>query len=346
MGFTNKTANYGLPQYVGADRPKILTDVNDAYAEIDKQMKANADAAAAATAAAGVAQSAAEAASSKAETAQSTAETSQEGIDNVKAIANNALDIANVADHHADLVMETVGQGSIDSVNSTKTLTGIIGNNSIAGIGDGTVSGALNSLAGGTTAVINTDNIPYTEGIGGTETTTLTGALEATSTHISSINSEIVNAKSDITTLNTEMGTADISAIGDGTVKGAIASLETQDSNEFEFDFDHPILSETLLNPSTSQPATINVNLTNAHYVVLTSAGLSSYKYTVVPLIIPAWLFRNYYNKSERALSVPMVTDYNNASVWCIYYDGSNLVASNTQVATAASGGGYNVTVY
>lgn len=57
MSHTNSTTNYGLPQFLGTDKPSWLNDVNTAYSDIDTQMKANADAASAAdtkaTAAAG-----------------------------------------------------------------------------------------------------------------------------------------------------------------------------------------------------------------------------------------------------------------------------------------------------
>jgi len=57
MAHTNSTTNYGLPQFLGTDKPTWLGDVNTAYSDIDRQMKVNADAAAAAdtkaTAAAG-----------------------------------------------------------------------------------------------------------------------------------------------------------------------------------------------------------------------------------------------------------------------------------------------------
>lgn len=48
MSHTNSTTNYGLPQFLGTDKPSWLGDVNNAYADIDTQMKANADAASAA----------------------------------------------------------------------------------------------------------------------------------------------------------------------------------------------------------------------------------------------------------------------------------------------------------
>lgn len=43
MSHTNSTPNYNLPQFVGTDKPTWLNDVNGAFANIDTQMKANAD---------------------------------------------------------------------------------------------------------------------------------------------------------------------------------------------------------------------------------------------------------------------------------------------------------------
>lgn len=43
MSATNETENYGLPQFVGSDKPSWLGDVNSAMGAIDSQMKTNAD---------------------------------------------------------------------------------------------------------------------------------------------------------------------------------------------------------------------------------------------------------------------------------------------------------------
>lgn len=48
MSHTNSTTNYSLPQFISTDKPTWLSDVNGAFSGIDTQMKANADAAAAA----------------------------------------------------------------------------------------------------------------------------------------------------------------------------------------------------------------------------------------------------------------------------------------------------------
>lgn len=60
MSFTNQTSHYGLPQYVGSDKPKYLTDFNQAMADIDAQMYENATDAATAQNAAEGAQSTAD----------------------------------------------------------------------------------------------------------------------------------------------------------------------------------------------------------------------------------------------------------------------------------------------
>ena len=48
MAHTNETTNYELPIFLGTDKPSWLNDFNGAMTDIDTQMKANADAAAAA----------------------------------------------------------------------------------------------------------------------------------------------------------------------------------------------------------------------------------------------------------------------------------------------------------
>ena len=48
MSHTNTTTNYGLPQFLSSDKPAWMADINVAFADIDSQMKTNADAASAA----------------------------------------------------------------------------------------------------------------------------------------------------------------------------------------------------------------------------------------------------------------------------------------------------------
>ena len=49
MAHTNSTPNYNLPQFLSSDKPAWLTDINNAFYDIDAALKANADAASAAT---------------------------------------------------------------------------------------------------------------------------------------------------------------------------------------------------------------------------------------------------------------------------------------------------------
>lgn len=68
-----QTTNYSLPTYQGTDAPNLITGYNAAIGTIDTQMKANADAASAASTAAATASTAAQAADEKAVAAQTTA---------------------------------------------------------------------------------------------------------------------------------------------------------------------------------------------------------------------------------------------------------------------------------
>ena len=58
MASTNKTTNYELSQFLGTDKPAWLSDYNTDMSKIDTQMKANADAATAATGSASAANTA------------------------------------------------------------------------------------------------------------------------------------------------------------------------------------------------------------------------------------------------------------------------------------------------
>lgn len=73
MAHTNSTANYGLPQWIGTDKPTFLGDFNSAFSAIDTAMKNNADAATTAVNTANTASTAATTASTNATTALNTA---------------------------------------------------------------------------------------------------------------------------------------------------------------------------------------------------------------------------------------------------------------------------------
>lgn len=124
MSFTNQTSHYGLPQYVGSDKPKYLTDFNQAMADIDAQMYENATDAA-------TAQSAAEGAQSTADTATSSISALNEQINGDPTDPSDtglAGDISGL-------------QGSVNTINS------LIGNGEPTTT-DKTIIGAINELAG------------------------------------------------------------------------------------------------------------------------------------------------------------------------------------------------------
>lgn len=73
MSFTNQTPNFGLPQWIGTDKPTFLGDLNGAFSDIDTALKNNADASAAATATANSASATATSANTNATTALGTA---------------------------------------------------------------------------------------------------------------------------------------------------------------------------------------------------------------------------------------------------------------------------------
>lgn len=116
MSYTNTTSHYSLPQYVGSDKPKYLTDFNEAMATIDGQMYDNA--------------TAASTADSKADAAQSTADANTSSISALDTQINGATGLA------ADVA---ANQGAITTINS------LIGNGTPTTT-DKTIIGAINEL--------------------------------------------------------------------------------------------------------------------------------------------------------------------------------------------------------
>lgn len=116
MSSTNHTANYGLSQFLGTDKPAWLVDYNGDMSAIDTQMKANADAAAAAQ--------------STANTADGKADTNASAITTLNTQINGDSGIA------ADV---TTLQGSVN------TITSLIGNGEPTTT-DKTLIGAINEL--------------------------------------------------------------------------------------------------------------------------------------------------------------------------------------------------------
>ena len=145
MSHTNTTTNYGLPQFLSSDKPAWMADINVAFADIDSQMKLNADAAA-------DAQSDVNDASLNFAAGYSNASTYDVG-DVV--VYNNRMYICDVAvtvPESFDLAKWTYYRVSntadaVENVTSAENaLETLVGSTDISAIGDGTVTGAIDTI--------------------------------------------------------------------------------------------------------------------------------------------------------------------------------------------------------
>ena len=128
MGHTNSTPNYGLPQFLGTDKPAWLSDVNQAYSDIDTGIYT---------------------AQAAADGAQNTADSAVGGVATVNTRVDGVQNQLNTVSTQASNTAATVGThttqiGSLS--NSVNTINGRLGNTDISSIGDGTVTGALDAL--------------------------------------------------------------------------------------------------------------------------------------------------------------------------------------------------------
>ena len=138
MSHTNTTTNYGLPQFLSSDKPAWMADINVAFADIDSQMKTNADAASA---------------------AQSTAD---------DAVLNGAPGYSNLSTYAVGDVVNYLGRvykcdiavttpeafdnakwsyyRLSDASAQLDVIDGEIGSTDISGIGDGSITGAISDV--------------------------------------------------------------------------------------------------------------------------------------------------------------------------------------------------------
>ena len=138
MSHTNTTTNYGLPQFLSSDKPAWMADINVAFADIDAQMKTNADAASA---------------------AQTTAD---------DAVLNGAPGYSNLSTYAVGDVVNYLGRvykcdiavTTPEAFDSAKwsyyrlsdasaqldVIDGEIGSTDISGIGDGSITGAISTV--------------------------------------------------------------------------------------------------------------------------------------------------------------------------------------------------------
>lgn len=124
MSFTNRTPNYGLPQYIGTDKPSFLGDFNNAMDTIDTAMHENAENA-------GNAQTDLQESNELLQQAQEQFNNLEEQVESIEALADNvnkdvqkAVEAANnattVASKAVDDVREAIegaGDGGEESAN-------------------------------------------------------------------------------------------------------------------------------------------------------------------------------------------------------------------------------------
>lgn len=131
MGSTNKTAHYELPQFVANDKPSWLGDVNEAMEAIDTGIYG---------------------AKSSADGAQQTANNAVAGVQSagtrMDGIQTQLDTVATQANQTATTVAGHTSSIATNSAN-INTLNSRMGSTDISAIGDGTVTGAISSIAQG-----------------------------------------------------------------------------------------------------------------------------------------------------------------------------------------------------
>lgn len=95
MPYSNSTTNYKLPQYAPTDKPKYLSDFNNAMSNIDTTIKSVSDIAEGAENSIGEINTKVTEVETTANTAKSTADTANTNATSAKTTADSAMDIAN-----------------------------------------------------------------------------------------------------------------------------------------------------------------------------------------------------------------------------------------------------------
>ena len=138
MSFTNQTTHYGLPQWIGSDKPTYLVDQNNAYQKIDAEIyNANTTA--------GAAQTAAEGAVATAGAASSTAADALTAAQTASSTADNALTEAQTANTNAQAAQTAAGAAQTAAQAAQEAAAG----NSITNLApayDPTITYAVNDL--------------------------------------------------------------------------------------------------------------------------------------------------------------------------------------------------------
>lgn len=164
MSHTNSTANLGLPQFIGSDKPTWLGDVNGAFSAIDSYAGTNDAAVAAAASDATSAISQASAAVSTANNANTTAGNASTAANNAVGVANNAVAIAGVVDTKVGLLadLHTTDRTSIvNAINEVKDAEGDL--TQLTTTDKSSLVAAVNEVAqGGASANIRYNDVAHT----------------------------------------------------------------------------------------------------------------------------------------------------------------------------------------
>ena len=159
MSHTNSTANYQLPQFLGTDKPAWLTDVNQAFSDIDTAMKANEVSAGQANALA---------------TQNASAISTQSGQISTLSTKVTALETAQPTD---EAQIETNRQNIATNAQNIVEIDNRLGHTSIASIGDGTVTGAIADLDA-RPSVSDADDVTYDNTDSGLTATNVQDAID------------------------------------------------------------------------------------------------------------------------------------------------------------------------
>lgn len=124
MGHTNSTANLGLPQFIGTDKPTWLSDVNGAFAAIDTYAGNNDAALAITDAKADTAVNDAASAVTTATNAANTAGTASTQATNAVTVAGNALTVANGINSKVGVLTDLVTTDKSSVVNAINEVAG------------------------------------------------------------------------------------------------------------------------------------------------------------------------------------------------------------------------------
>lgn len=140
MSSSTKTSNYELSQFAGSDKPAWLSDYNTDMSKIDTQMKANADAATAASGSASTANTAIGTLANLTTEAKTSAVAAINEVDahadTAQNTANEAASTATGADTKASNALTAIGKFNFtDFGTTTVTISGgtmVVGNNTLS----------------------------------------------------------------------------------------------------------------------------------------------------------------------------------------------------------------------